>query len=123
MIKYKLICKNCDLLFDSWFASSDEFEKLKKRSFLTCHLCNSKKIEKSLMAPKMINKLKSKQNDQNNMKFKKIRKKIKEYQNFIEKNFENVGANFAMKLDQFIIKIKKKTKAFMALHPKKKSAN
>ena len=36
-----------------------------------------KKIEKSLMAPKMINKLKSKQNDQNNMKFKKIRKKLK----------------------------------------------
>ena len=32
MIKYKLICKNCDLCFDSWFASSDEYEKLKKKN-------------------------------------------------------------------------------------------
>ena len=28
MIKYKLICKNCDTSFDSWFSSSKEFEKL-----------------------------------------------------------------------------------------------
>ena len=31
MIKYKLFCKECDLIFDSWFASSKEFEKLKKK--------------------------------------------------------------------------------------------
>ena len=30
MIKYKLICKGCSKDFDSWFASSKEFEKLKK---------------------------------------------------------------------------------------------
>jgi len=35
MIKYKLICKDCELLFDSWFASSEEYEKLKKRNFWT----------------------------------------------------------------------------------------
>ena len=29
MIKYKLICKSCDFSFDSWFASSKEYEKLK----------------------------------------------------------------------------------------------
>jgi len=28
MIKYKLICKDCSHIFDSWFASSKEFEKL-----------------------------------------------------------------------------------------------
>ena len=55
MIKYKLLCKNCDLNFDSWFASSKEYEKLKKKNFLNCHNCNSKKIEKSLMAPKFLN--------------------------------------------------------------------
>ena len=31
MIKYKLNCKKCNLNFDSWFASSKEFEKLKKK--------------------------------------------------------------------------------------------
>ena len=34
MIKYRLICRNCDLSFDSWFASSDEYEKLKKKKIL-----------------------------------------------------------------------------------------
>ena len=32
MIKYKLECKNCETTFDSWFASSKEFEKLKKKN-------------------------------------------------------------------------------------------
>ena len=30
MIKYLLNCKNCSLEFESWFASSKEYEKLKK---------------------------------------------------------------------------------------------
>ena len=34
MIKYKLSCKNCEISFDSWFASSKEYEKLKKKSLL-----------------------------------------------------------------------------------------
>ena len=33
MIKYKLECKDCKITFDSWFASSKEFEKLKKNVF------------------------------------------------------------------------------------------
>ena len=48
MIKYKLICKDCNTKFDSWFASSNEYEKLKKRKFLTCHSCNSLKVKKNL---------------------------------------------------------------------------
>ena len=94
MIKYKLICKNCDILFDSWFASSQEFEKLKKRQLLNCHQCNSKKIEKTLMAPKLINNHSNKVLDKKSLKLKKINKKIKEYQNFIKNNFEYVGENF-----------------------------
>jgi hypothetical protein len=56
MIKYSLNCKNCDLTFESWFASSKEYEKLKKKKFLNCHNCNSFEVEKSLMAPSLINK-------------------------------------------------------------------
>jgi hypothetical protein len=33
MIKYKLICNDCEIKFDSWFASSKEYEKLKKKKF------------------------------------------------------------------------------------------
>ena len=45
MIKYKLFCKECDLKFDSWFASSNEYERLKKKKLLNCHNCNSVNIE------------------------------------------------------------------------------
>ena len=95
MIKYKLSCKNCNLTFDSWFASSNEYEKLKTQNYLVCHSCNSTKIEKSLMAPKLINSSVSKKVEQDVLKINKINKKIKEYQKFIKDNFKYVGENFA----------------------------
>ena len=51
MIKYKLICKDCETTFDSWFSSSKEYEKLKKKKFLNCHFCNSLNVGKALMSP------------------------------------------------------------------------
>ena len=47
MIKYKLVCKDCELNFDSWFASSNEYERLKKKKLLNCHKCNSVEVEKT----------------------------------------------------------------------------
>ena len=91
MIKYNLLCKNCNLTFDSWFASSKEYEKLKKNKLLNCHNCNSLKVEKTLMAPKLI----TKSSKNNNQTLKNFKKKIKDYQKFIKKNFEYVGENFA----------------------------
>tara|TARA_B100000003_G_scaffold201785_1_gene210238 strand:- start:30 stop:458 length:429 start_codon:yes stop_codon:yes gene_type:complete len=110
MIKYKLICKNCNLLFDSWFGSSNEFEKLKKKNFLICHNCDSKKIEKSLMAPQLISKSKIQNSEQKNLNFNKIDKKIKEYQNFIKNNFDYVGKNFAYEARSIHYNEKKKDK-------------
>ena len=110
MIKYKLICKNCNLSFDSWFGSSNEFEKLKKKNFLICHNCDSKKIEKSLMAPQLISKSKIQNSEQKNLNFDKIGKKIKEYQNFIKNNFDYVGKNFAYEARSIHYNEKKKDK-------------
>ena len=53
MIKYQLNCKKCNNTFDSWFASSKEYEKLKKLKLITCNNCNSIKIEKSIMSPRI----------------------------------------------------------------------
>ena len=93
MIKYLLNCKNCSLEFESWFASSKEYDKLKKLKLLNCQQCNSQKIEKSLMMPNLVNsnfkKDKAYKNNQN------VKKKLKEYQKFIKENFEYVGENFA----------------------------
>ena len=55
MIKYKLVCKKCSNVFDSWFASSLEFEKIKNLKLLNCNSCNSRRIEKSLMTPNLKN--------------------------------------------------------------------
>ena len=95
MIKYRLSCKNCKLVFDSWFATSKEYDKLKKKKLLNCYNCNSLKVEKTLMAPKLINNFLGEPSKKKNLKYQKINKKIKEYQKFIKNNFEYVGKNFA----------------------------
>ena len=110
MIKYKLICKNCYISFDSWFASSKEYEKLKKKNFLSCHNCQSKKIEKTLMAPKLINKSLTENSDKVFAKTKEVHKKIKEFQKFIKNNFDYVGKNFAYEARSIHYDKKKKTK-------------
>ena len=110
MIKYKLICKNCDLKFDSWFASSNEYDRLKKKKFLTCHKCNSVKVEKTIMAPRLIYS-KSKKGEKINLeKYHKIKKTIKGYQKFIKENFKYVGDNFAYEARSIHYNSKKKMK-------------
>ena len=94
MIKYKLACNNCKISFDSWFASSKEFEKLKKNKYLNCTACNSLNIDKSLMAPSVINK-KNYLKLQDKDKDKDLKNKLKEYKKFIKNNFKYVGKNFA----------------------------
>ena len=110
MIKYKLKCKKCLLLFDSWFASSREYEKLKKKNYLNCHKCGSIKVEKTLMAPKLLNKSWQKDIIKRDYKLKKIDEKIREYKKFIRKNFEYVGENFAYEARSIHYKNKKKDK-------------
>ena len=55
MIKYNLIC-DCGKIFDSWFSSSDEYEVLKKKKFISCIYCDSISIKKSIMAPNLYSK-------------------------------------------------------------------
>ena len=109
MIKYKLLCKNCSQDFDSWFASSKEFEKLKKLKFINCPNCNSINIDKSLMAPSVINNKKGK-DDLNPKKHLEIKNKLKEYKNFIKENFKYVGDNFAYEARLIHYNNKKKPK-------------
>ena len=93
MIKYNLTCLDCKNIFNSWFSTSLEFERLKKKKLISCFKCESKKINKSIMSPSVSIFNKDKQN---NFKSKgKIRKKIKEYQDFIKKNCDYVGSDFA----------------------------
>ena len=122
MIKYNLKCSN-EHEFESWFSSSEEFEKLNKRKLLECIYCSSKNIDKSIMSP-MVSNLKSK-----NEEFEIIGKDLKYHKNkliklrkYIEKNFDYVGKDFSKKVRE-IYYDKKIKKLFMAQQLLKKGRN
>ncbi len=94
MIKYQLKCNACENIFDSWFASSKEFEKLKKIKLINCNKCNSLNIDKSIMSPRISSKstIKHKKTPE---KMNEVKSKIKEFQTYIKNNFEYVGENFS----------------------------
>ena len=52
MIRYTL---NCDKgrTFESWFANSGAYDKQAKRSLIACPVCDSTKVEKAIMAPRL----------------------------------------------------------------------
>ena len=109
MIKYKLICKDCNYIFDSWFSNSKEYEKLKRGKYLNCDNCDSQKIEKTLMAPNVLNSSNYKSKDIN--KIKEIKSKLREFKKFIKDNFKYVGDNFAHEARSIHYDAKKKKKA------------
>ena len=109
MIKYKLNCKRCQNTFDSWFASSREFEKLKKMGLINCSKCNSLNVEKSIMSPRISSNLKSKTQFPIAKK-DEVKSKIQKFQKYIEKNFDYVGKNFAYEARSIHYNNKKKKK-------------
>jgi hypothetical protein len=50
MIVYSLQCAN-EHGFDGWFKDSAAFDEQSKSGKLLCPVCNSKKVEKAIMAP------------------------------------------------------------------------
>ena len=98
MIKYNLKCNN-DHEFESWFSNSKEYEKLNKKGLLECIFCPSKKINKSIMAPTILN---SKEKDNEikmiNKDFKDKKNNLINLRKYIEKNFDYVGKDFSKKV-------------------------
>ena len=119
MIKYKLICKDCEVAFDSWFSTSKEYEKLKKKKFLNCHICNSLNVEKTLMSPNVLKLKNNVKVDVSSHKYKEIKKTISKYQKFIKKNFEYVGENFAYEARSIHYKNKQISKGIYGTATKK----
>ena len=92
MIKYTLNCNNGHE-FDSWFSSSDSFEKLKKNGHLECSLCSSKIVEKSLMAPSITPESEKKKETLVSAQ-SALEKEIKALKHKIRTTAEDVGENF-----------------------------
>ena len=110
MIKYKLICKDCETTFDSWFSSSKEYERVKKKKLLNCYNCNSLNVKKTLMSPNISISRNDSNISKEIKKFKETKKLISKYQKFIEKNFDYVGENFVYEARSIHYKNKKSKK-------------
>ncbi len=97
MIVFNLICNDCSTEFEGWFESSKDFEKQKRKKFLSCPTCNSLEINKSLMSPNISKKSNSKKESKRK---KAMINSIKKYKKIIEKNFDYVGDNFTEEAKQ-----------------------
>ena len=91
MIKYNLICR-CGKSFESWFASTEEYEVLSKKKLINCIFCDSKSVKKSVMAPNLSSK--SNKINLRTKKEKEIKNQLLSFRKYIEKNCKNVGDNF-----------------------------
>ncbi len=52
MIQFSLKCSN-DHQFDSWFQSSDAYEKLERAGMVSCAICGGTSVSKAVMAPRI----------------------------------------------------------------------
>lgn len=55
MIRYTLRCEKGHA-FESWFQSSAAYESQEKRHLVNCPSCGSDKIERAIMAPRVVSK-------------------------------------------------------------------
>jgi hypothetical protein len=55
MIRYALRCER-DHAFESWFQDSSAFDAQLKRKLVNCPVCNSVRVEKAIMAPRIASK-------------------------------------------------------------------
>ena len=120
MIKYQLKCE-CGKDFESWFASSKEFDKLEKKKMLSCICGTSNKISKQLMSPQVRGATKTDGDKQKEI-YQNVQKKLADLRKYVEKNAEYVGDKFASEA-RSIYYDKKMLEIFMALLLQKKQAS
>jgi len=104
MIVFELICKN-NHTFEGWFDDNHSFEAQKKQGLLTCPVCDCSEVFKSLTTfgikktttrmPETSHSLTQSESDPGKSKKHDMETLRKGISSFIEKNFDNVGSDFA----------------------------
>lgn len=97
MIKFSLRC-NGKHNFDSWFKSSEAFDKLGASGLLSCPICGSNEVKKNVMTPQV---------QSSSTHVKEVKNKpsfsapptpadlmMQKLRNLIDTKFENVGEKF-----------------------------
>jgi hypothetical protein len=117
MIRYTLRCER-DHNFESWFQDSAAYDSQAKRKLISCPVCDSVKVEKAIMAPRIVGKKGRERAEPVPMpaatptaapaveaptasstpllmaQERELRAKIKELRDHIVKNADNVGEKF-----------------------------
>lgn len=111
MIRYNLRCERGHT-FESWFQSSASYDSQVKRKLVTCATCGTTKVEKAIMAPRIVGKKKGRaapepvpaaatetaQKAPASLMMaqeRELRTKLKELRDHIVKHADNVGERFA----------------------------
>lgn len=96
MIRYSLICDHGHE-FEGWFSESADFDRQKESGFLSCPVCSSVAISKTLMAPSVATARKKEESQK--LVFDQAQKeaflKLKEAVAAVKANSEDVGDRFA----------------------------
>ena len=90
VITYSLRCETGHE-FEGWFKSSAAFDEQAARGKLLCPICNSKKIEKAIMAPAVAG---TKDASLTTDELKKMRQVMTGMRKYVRENAENVGTRF-----------------------------
>jgi hypothetical protein len=109
MIRYSLRCER-DHAFESWFQSSAAYDSQVRRKLVTCPACGSAKVEKAIMAPRIVGKkgrekaapapaaettpAVSESTSLMMAQERELRAKLKELRDHIVKTADNVGERF-----------------------------
>jgi hypothetical protein len=112
VIRYALICEGGHE-FESWFSDSAAYDKQVKRKLVTCPVCDSAKVEKAIMAPRLARKDKSNSGAEPteapapmpvpaapaapvmiSPQEREFRVKLKELRDHLTSNSDNVGRKF-----------------------------
>lgn len=110
MIRYALICDKGHG-FESWFQDSAAYDKQAKRKLVACPHCNSTKVEKAIMAPRLAaNKKRAAPTEVSSTptpapdapepvammspREQELRTKLKELRDHLTSNADDVGARF-----------------------------
>lgn len=96
MIKFSLKCAE-DHRFDSWFKSAEAFDKLREAGMISCSVCGSSSVEKTVMAPRVQKgeQRVAAQNDMLSTPASPAEQAMADLRRRIEANSDYVGMNFA----------------------------
>lgn len=91
MIAYDLQCVNGHA-FEGWFEDSDAYQSQKKKGLIACPVCNDTHISR---IPSTFAIKSSSMPTGSSLHEKNLKKMGKEVIQFVEKNFDDVGCDFA----------------------------